>query len=346
MRNFFGIGFIVIALLITGGYFWYSNSLSAYKKSVQKKYTKTEISIAPSVTNAPIKSLKKTLFVPEWTCEQADHSSIPEVDRIVYFGISVTTQGVNEHDSGYANISSCLKRFPQEITKLIGVKMLDTDVNTAILKNKEMQHNVIKNIVDFTKNQGVNGVALDLEMSGIFYEQTAQQITSFIEEFRKETKQAGLTLAVTAYGDTYYRKRPYEIATISSSVDEVMVMAYDFHKSRGEPGPNFPLEGKDTYGYDFQTMTEDFLRDVPQEKLTIIFGMYGYDWVVDENKKPLKVATAVTDNQVKLKFLDTCQWKNCIVRPDDKAAETEVNYIDESLRYHIVWFEDVLTCPL
>ena len=42
--------------------------------------------------------------------------------------------------------------------------------------------------------------------------------------------------------------------------------------------PNFPFQDKNKWGYDFQQMISDFSADIPSEKLTIIFGMYGYDW--------------------------------------------------------------------
>ena len=82
-----------------------------------------------------------------------------------------------------------------------------------------------------------------------------------------------------------------------------MIMAYDFHKVKGNPGPNFPLNGKETYGYDLQKMTDDFLQFVPPEKLTIIFGLFGYDWVIDDKNNALQSGEALSYLQIKQKFL-------------------------------------------
>lgn len=138
---------------------------------------------------------------------------------------------------------------------------------------------------------------------------------------------------MTIYGDTFYRKRPYDIKSIGSSLDELMIMAYDFSKSYGEPGPNFPHEGQEQYGYDLKTMIEDFANLVPREKLTVIFGMYGYDWTVDDKERPLKQAQALSFNEIKKKYPENCS--NCTTSRDELAQETKIVAGD-----HVIWFED------
>jgi spore germination protein YaaH len=106
-------------------------------------------------------------------------------------------------------------------------------------------------------------------------------------------------------------------------------------------------------------MIDDFLRFVPAEKLTVIFGMYGYDWRVDEKKRPITSAKALTLAEIKNKFLNNendeeqkfkCRLKNCIIRRDSLAKEMEINYTISAeepdaegiyrIDYHIVWYED------
>ncbi|MBI4226036.1 hypothetical protein HY612_02885, partial [Candidatus Roizmanbacteria bacterium] len=75
-----------------------------------------------------------------------------------------------------------------------------------------------------------------------------------------------------------------------------------------------------------------------------------YDWLVDEKKRPFSQAKALTLNQIREKFLQKCEFKNCVIKRDKYSHETEINYIissptpDEQLiyriDYHIVWFED------
>ena len=121
-----------------------------------------------------------------------------------------------------------------------------------------------------------------------------------------------------------------------------MVMAYDFHKAGGgSPGPNFPLAGKETYGYDLQKMTDDFLQFVPAQKLAIIFGLFGYDWTVDKQNSAVGVGIPLTTKEIQQKFLTSCSYTNCHIQKDPQSAETKITYMDNQQKNHIVWFEDL-----
>lgn len=172
------------------------------------------------------------------------------------------------------------------------------------------------------------------------FENLIKQVNEFVEIFYSTTKGQNLSFSILLFGDTIYRTRPYDVKQLSEFADEVMIMAYDFHKSRGEPGPNFPLFGRDKYGYDFRTMIADFSSYVAKEKLRVIFGMYGYDWQVDEKKRPYTQGKSLALNQIRDKFLKNCTLKNCVAQRDSISGEIEVDYVDENAVFHIVWFED------
>ncbi len=148
-----------------------------------------------------------------------------------------------------------------------------------------------------------------MEVNGLPFDSLLKQINSYVADFAKEAKGNNLSFSMTMYGDTFYRLRPFDVKTLAKSVDMIYVMAYDFHKSGGNPGPNFPLYGKETYGYDFQTMTEDFLKIVPKEKLSIIFGMFGYDWVVGEKGTAVQNGEAISTGKVAATYLQKCAYK-------------------------------------
>ena len=117
-------------------------------------------------------------------------------------------------------------------------------------------------------------------------------------------------------------------------------MAYDFHKAGGDPGPNFPLNGRQKYGYDFKNMIDDFERDVPKDKLSVVFGLFGYDWSVDEKMKSKDIAESLSLNNIKTKFIDNCSYKNCTTTRDKESSESNITYKDENNITHDVWYED------
>ena len=281
---------------------------------------------------------RESVFVPYWSLESS--SDFSKYGRVVYFGVAANTSGLDENDQGYLNLDTFLDAVPSEKEKYLTLRMVNADVNFEVLKNEESQGKIITETIQLAAQNGFQGIVLDLELFSLFDNDISSQINNFVERFYTASQNSDLQFATAIYGDVFYRKRPFDVQRISKNSNEIMVMAYDFHKSTGEPGPNFPLERGKKYGYDFETMVSDFMNVVPPEKLTIIFGMYGYEWEVDEQKRPYKAASSLTLNQIREKYLSSCTFKNCVVLKDKESAETEINYVATDGRLHVVWFEN------
>jgi len=235
-----------------------------------------------------------------------------------------------------------------QINKILVIKMINDNINELVLNNTDVQKRVINETINIAKEYKFTEIALDIELFSLFQNEKKAQINSFVNKFYTNVKDNNLRLSIILYGDVVYRKKAFDLKFVANNTDEIFVMAYDFHKSKGgEPGPNFPFSGKEKYGYDFQQMITDYLQITSPEKFSVIFGMYGYEWTVDEKKRPIHQAEALTYNQIKKQFLDQCEWQDCIVKRDDLAKETEVDYITSEvvdnigrINYHIIWFED------
>jgi spore germination protein YaaH len=235
------------------------------------------------------------------------------INSFVYFGLSSLTDGsINKSDAGYLQLP-VFSRFVSDLTTstdsdlprvttrgptlsetkgltptILSIRMLDPSINESILENETKQSTLISEIIDIAKENNFSEILLDLEMSATLpTDKLTQQINSFVVYFSKECAKNNLTFSITLYGDIFYRNRPYDVKTLVKYVNHIYIMAYDFHKSKGNPGPNFPLSGKEKYGYDIKTMINDFLIIVPNEKITFVLGMYGYEWTVDE-REPTK----------------------------------------------------------
>ncbi len=285
----------------------------------------------PVTTFSPVK--KTTILVPYWSLGE---NTPPQTKygRSVYFGVTPAESGLDREEPGYRNISEYNQIFSTG-QRLLAVRMTNSDLNLKILADKAAQERIISDTIKTALENNFSGVVLDLELFSLFDEKVPKQINSFILDFSRASKQDNLYFAQTIYGDVFYRHRLYDLESIGRQVDEIMVMAYDFSKSRGEPGPNFPLEGREKYGYDMKMMIQDFLTVVPREKLSVIFGMYGYDWTVDDKKRPIKPAESLSDNKISSDYLDNCS-ENCKVFRDNLSRETQIN-----TKEHVVWFEDL-----
>ena len=310
-----------------------------FQKSPLLKIKKRSSVVPKIISQAPkpTEIVERSLFIPYWSL---DNEMIdPTYTRLIYFGVVGGMNGLVLGNKEEENLTKFQKMVDSKKT-LLTVRMTNSSTNLAVLEDKDAQNAIIKDTLDTAKKYGFSGIVLDLEISGLFADQVPGQINAFVENFYNRAHAAKISLAMTLYGDVFYRKRPYDVPFLSKHTDEVMIMAYDFHKSTGEPGPNFPFLGRDKYGYDFQTMIQEYKDRVPSEKLTVLYGMYGYDWIVDEKRRPFRQAQAVTDAQVKEKYLDTCGKTNCVPFRDKDAKEQEIDYVDNLSQYHIIWFED------
>ncbi|MEK7605109.1 MAG: glycoside hydrolase family 18 protein [Patescibacteria group bacterium] len=291
----------------------------------------------PTPTSPAAKEIDRTLFVPYWSLKNA--SPLPPYHTLVYFGVQVGEKGLDTTDDGYKNLGSFVRDAGTSETVLT-VRMLDSTTNFAILKDKAVQESLIKDSIALAQKYHFKGILLDIELSALPFSSLVDQIDIFNTKFARASHAKGFTYAVTAYGDTFYRLRPFDIKRLAQDVDGMYVMAYDFSKAKGNPGPNFPLSGSSTYGYDYEHMLNNFADSVPLKKLTIIFGMYGYDWAVDDRGIAQAVGEAVALKDIKANIIDSCKHLECNWERDSVSAETKAIYKDSDTGKHTVWFED------
>ncbi len=330
--------FIIVLLIVVVSIFLLVRIVrEQVKHDLLQPIVQPALTPSPTVVIDRLAQTNTSLFVPSWTVDTISSTSY---DRYIYFGITPTKNGIDILASG-KDIAAFQKDMPDDKQTLLTVQMQNTDTNGAILQNKSLQEKVISQTIALAKANGFSGVVLDLEMGGIPFDSLIDEINSFTKALDTQVKVQHLSFAITLYGDTFYRLRPFDVKTIAKNADMVMVMAYDFHKARSSPGPNFPLGGQAIYGYDMGKMADDFLQAVPNQKLGVIFGLFGYDWPVDNQGNAIGQGQPLTDLQIHNKFLNNCSFSVCQIKRDAVSGETVIHYTDENNQKHIVWFEDM-----
>lgn len=332
MRRFIFI-ICVLVLIIVASYF-----LTISEPSV-RKITKSYLPLSPTVTHIVNKPMTKTLFVPYWT--MSGHVDSSGYDQLVYFGITADKNGIDETEIGYKSLTNFMNSTDAHKKRLLGVRLLNTDSNTAILNDKNLQNKIISRSVEIAKEKGFDGIVLDFEISALGFDAVTKNISTFETSYADAVRKNNLTFFATIYGDTFARFRPFDVKTIAAHADGIMIMAYDFHKANGTPGPNFPLKDNQDEGYDFETMIHDFLQQTSPEKITVVFGLYGYDWIVDAKGDSVSPADSLSDYKILQKFLISCSYAKCNIIKDPVSAETKITYTDADNKNHIVWFENV-----
>ena len=299
------------------------------------------VSPSPTLTIEKNGEKEKLLFVPYWTLTD-DEPIDTEYDTYLYFGITPDKNGIVAEE-GLQAMERFTESVPDGKRRLLVLRMIDSTINAEVLGDTALQQKIISQTIEQAEENNFQGVVLDLEMNAIPFTSLIEQINTFNKLFFDEVKKSIMEYSLTMYGDVFYRIRPFDMKNLSQNADTVLIMAYDFHKSRGNPGPNFPLAGKAVYGYSMKDLMNDLLRVVPSSKVVIIFGMFGYDWEVDNAGKGVSQGKPVTLKQVTNKFLQGCPYKNCSITRDEQSSETNILYTDDAGQKHSVWFEDTLS---
>lgn len=281
--------------------------------------------------------LQQTLFVPYWTLGTRP---LPTTyTTLAYFGISANAHGIDTTDAGYTNLPLFVSLTQKDQQTVLVVRLLDQQENNDILQDTYVQQKIIDQSIALAQKYTFQGIALDFEYKALAFDSVVGSITHFSTNFAKAAHAAHLLYYQTLYGDTFYRARPFAVSVIGKASDGIYVMAYDFHKTTGNPGPNFPLHEMTDEEYSFTKMIQDYTNNIPPQKITVVFGLFGYDWPVDEKGRSTDVGNSITLSEAKHKFGSSCH--KCVSKRDPTAAETKVLYTDSSGVLHEVWFDDM-----
>lgn len=301
-------------------------------------------SVSPTQTLGLKNDVKKntvirSIFVPYWTVAVAKPDDFSQFSEVMYFGISPNSEGINQQETGYEKVQTFIEKTNAIPKKWLVIRLNNSDIATIIIEDDIRSSAVIRDSVVVAKRWGFTGILVDLELQALPFESVTNNITKFNRAFAKQTHEGMLEYGITLYGDTYYRPRPYNVNELAIIADKSFIMAYDLHKPNGDPGPNFPLRGKDNYGYDLETLMER-LKGIPPEKLVVIFGNFGYNWKINEEGKPSGTAISQTNSVITEQFIDHCIFTNCVYQRDLLSTELKVTYTDGKGEKHLVWMND------
>lgn len=326
--------FLIVALILIG-------SIVLWNLAKPDEVKKTIKAIEETVATNPVSHQteeKEYIFIPYWSFDR--NITTDSNDSLLYFGLGVDENGIVEEDAGYKKVEDFINFTPNANERILSIRMTDKFVNAKVLEDISVQQNIATKAVEMAKEYEFDGVLLDYETSAFGFDSTTKNILSFYELFVNEVKSEDLLFYVTLYGDNYFRARPYDVKKIGELSDKVIIMAYDFSKSRGNPGPNFPLFDHNLYGYDLMDMVDDFQKDVDNKKLIIAFGYFGYDWEVDGDGVSTSNGVPLSTNEINQTYVDGCDYQDCIFTRNPDSLEPSVVYKDNEGNNHVVWFED------
>lgn len=233
-------------------------------------------------------------FAPYWTFRQLDNVNFDVLTTMAYFGIPVDAEGnLVLNDPGYETFKS---NYATEIFQkahnagtrvVLTITQMNNETIEAFVADEAAQENAITQTVDLVQKRGIDGINVDFEYLGDPGPEFRQKFSRFVSRItaRMHEVEPASKVTVSVYASAVKNPKIYDINALANGSDGIFMMAYDFATTGADNAmPTSPLYGykNGTYWYDVSTAVDDFLTQMPADKLILGVPWYGYNYLVYE----------------------------------------------------------------
>lgn len=208
----------------------------------------------------------------------------------------------------------------------------DPNYVAHLLIDPELQKKHITQLLQAVQDHGFNGIDIDYEGLG---RQNRDVFSGFIQNLTARFHQAGKQVSVTLEA-RMNNQVPMDWPIVSSSADQVRIMAYDFHScGTGSPSPITPIGWlKEVLDYAQQT--------IPASKLIVGLGNYGCDRTAQAGGSWKGVGVSYDQAVAQAKQHNTPILRSNTINDEgyDTGSTAFYIYQDASGQQHVVHFED------
>lgn len=231
-------------------------------------------------------------FAPYWTINKLDNVDFNVLTTLAYFGIPVKGDGnLDTSYQGYDTFKSetatdlFVKAHEHGTRVVLTITQMNNSEIKALMDDPAAQDRSIQQTVELVKSRGIDGVNIDLEYTGDPGSSYRAKFSEYVKKMNTAMHAAvpQSKVTVSVYASAAKEPKLYDIAQISNNSDGIFMMAYDFAVAGSDHAiPTAPLYGhkEGKYWYDVSTAVEDFLAQMPADKLILGVPWYGYNYNV------------------------------------------------------------------
>lgn len=292
-------------------------------------------------------------FYPYWNLSKVNEVDLSNLTTIYYFAVDLNPDGTwNTEDPGWSKMQSSNYALLRDIAKKNGVRWGLTIVNLSAdsiaknINNSGRRQLIIQNTIKLMQDQGFQDLNIDLEYAGDPDAGLEQAYTAFVSEISQSVREQipNSRISIDFFSDVYKRPRIYDLPTISRSVDQVIIMGYDFHRlSSIKAGPVAPMFGKNEHDYAIASTVDGYLKLVPADKLILGVPFYGYEWPTESNEKGAFTIYSPHGPEISSyhRSVETAVKNKASVNFDDISKSVWFSYFDKDYAtWRQVWFEN------
>lgn len=320
--------------------------------------TASKISPLPSQATNTVLSSSTTAkevagFYPYWNLDMVDKSDLSQLTTVYYFAVDLNPDGsFNTQDPGYSRLSSpktqLLKDRVLRNGSRWGVTLINLDASSISknVNNPIRRKTIIQNTLALMKANHFTALNIDLEYIGDSDPSLTSSFTTFVSELTSAVHQEipGSLVSFDAFADSVKKPRIFDMKSLGSIVDQVIIMAYDIHRlSSLSAGPVSPLYGKEKYEYDVTSSVSDYLTKVDSHKVILGVPFYGYEWPTETDQKNSFVVESPRPPEISSyhRSLETAQKNDTSINFDEESKSAWFSYFDKvSNTWRQVWFEN------
>jgi len=227
------------------------------------------------------KTVKVTGFLPTYmigkTIEYTD-----EIDNLIFLGIEVDEKGNLIWDAQGKKINNeTYLRQKNLIWKnggknILGIKLFEDEKIDNLMASAEAQENLINQLKKSVKEDKFDGINVDFEYQGNPTAVMSGEIINFLTNL-KESDLGEISLDV--FVNTINKGSEEQINGLINSVDNLIIMAYDFHR----PGVDYagavaPIQSVVGDRNIMEVVDKILALNINKQKIVMAYPLYGYEW--------------------------------------------------------------------
>jgi len=266
-KVFLGLG---LFLVILAGYFYWNGNIDILNPlSGQKALIKKE------------KKIKVMGFLPTWMIgKTVEYTN--EINYLIFLGVEVDEKGnlIWDDQSKKINSETYLKQknliWENGGKNILGIKLFTDEKIDSLMASTEAKSNLISQLKALRQTEKFDGINVDFEYQGNPMAVLSEEMIDFMAKL----KESGLgEISLDIFVNTINKGSVEQINNLVNSVDNLIIMAYDFHR----PGVDYagavaPIESKPGDRNIMEVVEKILSLNINKEKVVMAYPLYGYEW--------------------------------------------------------------------
>jgi spore germination protein len=270
-------------------------------------------------------------FLPTWMVEKTRQYT-NEISHLIFLGIEADKEGNLIWDGQSKKINNETYLNQKKVISenggknILGIKLFEDEKLKLLLENKEYRANLIKQIKEVVVEDKFDGVNIDFEFQGDPVAILSQDFFGFLDSL----KLAGIKeISVDVFANTIIKGEEQKLKDLSVRVDNLVVMAYDFHRPGMDYAGSVAPIGSNVGERNIREVVERVINlGLEKDKIIMAYPLYGYEW---------QTYTKEFGSQIKRGWYQMSSWKR--TKELIKEKNLEVNFDELSMTPWLVFEE-------